>query len=65
MRPAGFRYANIGLAVSCVILAVGVFVLRDAGEAAMQTLAIGAFLTGMLVYLSLFDRAKRRKRRGQ
>jgi len=65
MRPPGFKYANIGLAVYCVILIAGVIVLRNAGEGAMQALAIGAFTTGMLVYLLLFDWAKRRKRRNQ
>ena len=65
MRPPGFKYANIGLAVYAVILTVGAILLRDAGEGALQALAIGAFLTGMLAYLLLFDWAKRRKQRNQ
>lgn len=65
MRPPGFKYANIGLAVYAVILTVGAILLKDAGEGAQKALAIGAFLTGMLVYLVLFDWSKRRKRRRQ
>jgi hypothetical protein len=65
MRPPGFKYANIGLAVSAVLLVVGAIVLRDAGEGAMQALSIGSLLAGMLVYLLLFDWAKRRKQRNQ
>ena len=65
MRPPGFKYANIGLAVGCTVLVLGVIILRNAGEGAMQALAIGAFVTAMLVYLLLFDWAKRRKQRDQ
>ncbi len=65
MRPGGIRYANMGIGVAFAIMAVGVFVLKDAGEAALQALGIGALLAALAVYLFLYERAKRRHRRDQ
>ena len=65
MKVNAFKYANIGVAVAFVILAVGVVVLKDAGEGPQQLLGIGAFLAAMAVYLFLCERAIRRQERDQ
>jgi hypothetical protein len=58
----GLRYANIGLAVSAVILVVGVVLFRDSGEEALQGVGLAAFVIGSAVYLSLEKRAERREK---
>lgn len=65
VKVGGIRYANMGIAVAAVILVVGAFLLRDAGEAALQALGIGAFIACFVVYISLDERDKRRRKRGQ
>lgn len=61
----GVRYANRGIAVAAVILAIGGFLLRDAGDAALQALGLGAFFIGGFVYLFTERRAERRSERDQ
>jgi len=61
----GIRYANIGIAVAFVILLVGGVLLRNAGEGPLQALGLFAFIASLVVYISLDERDKRRKRRGQ
>ena len=61
----GIRYANMGLAVMFVILLVGGILLRNAGEGPLQALVLVAFVLGCVVYVSLDERNKRRKRRDQ
>jgi hypothetical protein len=61
----GIRYANMGIGVAAVILMVGAILLRNAGEAALQALGLVAFIACFVVYISLDERDKRRKRRGQ
>lgn len=61
----GFRYANMGVGVAALILVVGTILLKDSGEVAMQALGLGAFIACCVVYVSLDERDKRRKRRGQ
>ena len=61
----GIRYANMGLAVAFVILLVGGILLRDAGKAALQALGLGAFIAAGVVYITLDERDKRRRRRDQ
>lgn len=64
MKFEGVRYANIGVGVIFVILLVGGFLLRDAGDAALQALGIVAFIVGAAVYVRLDERDKRRRREG-
>lgn len=61
----GIRYANFGIAVAFCILAIGGFLLRDAGDAALQALGLGAFFVGGFVYLFTERRAERRSERDQ
>jgi len=61
----GIRYANMGVGVAFVILVVGGFLLRNASDVALQVLGIAAFIACFVVYISLDERDKRRKRRGQ
>jgi hypothetical protein len=61
----GVKYANIGLAVGISILVVGSFLLKDAGEGALQGLMLVAFVVTFTVYHGLDERNKRRRRRGQ
>lgn len=65
MNLPGFKYANIGVAVAVVIMAVGGFLLRNAGEGAIQALGIGAFFACFAVYIGLEERARRRSKRSQ
>lgn len=61
----GIRYANIGIAVAFVILLVGGILLRNAGDGALQALGAVAFISCFVVYISLDERNKRRKKRDQ
>jgi hypothetical protein len=58
----GFRNANIGIAVSAVVLAAG-FIPFHGNEGAMEALAVGAFAVGMAV-LFLLDWRDERVQRG-
>jgi hypothetical protein len=60
----GLRYANIGLAVSMVILVGGVIAFRDSGDGALGVVALATFITAFGVYHFLDERAKRRSRKG-
>jgi hypothetical protein len=55
------RYANIGFAVSMVVLFGGVLVFRNSGDGALGAVAIATFLTAFGVYHFLDERAKRRE----
>ncbi len=59
---AGLKYARIGLAVFVAILLPGVFLVRDAGDAAIQAVGAFAFMACCAVYLGLEMRAERRDR---
>lgn len=61
----GVKYANIGLAVGASILVVGAFLLRDAGEGALQALMLVVFVVTFAVYHGLDERDKRRRQRDQ
>jgi hypothetical protein len=61
----GIRYANMGVGVAAVILVVGTILLKDAGEGALQALGLVAFIACCVVYVTLDERDKRRKKRGQ
>ncbi|MGE5281220.1 MAG: hypothetical protein ACM3N0_02665 [Chloroflexota bacterium] len=55
----GLRYANIGLAVSMVVLVGGVVILRNSDALGLVSLA--TFFTAFGVYHFLDERDKRRK----
>jgi hypothetical protein len=61
----GIRYANIGLGVMFVILLAGGILLQDVGKAALQALALFAFISGCVVYVALDERNKRREKRAR
>jgi hypothetical protein len=65
VKIEGIRYANIGAGVAFVILLVGGILLRDAGDGALQALAMGAFVSAFAVYITLDERDKRRRKRDQ
>jgi hypothetical protein len=50
----------MGLAVLFAILAIGGFLLRDAGDGPLTALVLMAFVAGGLVYAFTEERAKRR-----
>jgi len=58
----GLRYANIGLAVSMVVLVGGVLIFRHSGDGALGAVALATFFTAFGVYHYLDERAKRRDR---
>jgi hypothetical protein len=58
----GLRYANIGLAVSMVVLAIGVLAFRNSGDGAIGAVGMVAFLTAFGVYHFLDERAKQREK---
>ena len=60
----GFRYANMGLAVTFSILAIGGYLLRDAGDGPLTALALAAFVIGALVYVLTEARAEGRRGEG-
>jgi hypothetical protein len=57
-RKIELKNANIGIAVSALVLIVG-FMLFRSSEGAMEALAIGAFAAGMAVLLLLDRRDER------
>lgn len=59
MVDRGVRYANIGIAVSVLIVAAGVLLFRNSSEAAMQATAMIGFIVGLGVYRYLDERAQR------
>jgi uncharacterized membrane protein YfcA len=61
----GVRYAKIGLAVGTVFVFTGAFLFRNAGDEALEAVALLGFILTFSVYHGLDERNKRRKRRGQ
>jgi len=59
----GLRYANIGLAVSMVVLVGGVLIFRNSGDGPLGAVALATFFTAFGVYHFLDERDKRRKGR--
>jgi hypothetical protein len=59
----GLRYAKIGLAVFVAILLPSAYLVRDAGDAAIQAVGIAAFAIGGAVYMILDMRAERHKKK--
>ncbi len=57
------RNAHIALAVLVAILLVGGFIVRDAGEAAMQLIGLAALIVGFATLFFLNARQDRRERR--
>lgn len=57
------RCANIGLAVSMVVLIGGVLIFRNSGDGALGAVSLATLLTAFGVFYSLDERNKRRKRR--
>jgi hypothetical protein len=57
------RHANVGIAVAAVVLAVGVFVFKDAGEGALQAVGLVGFVSALFVSHTLDAHAKRREER--
>lgn len=61
----GIRYANIGIAVATAFIVIGVFLLRDAGDAVLQAIGLTGFVLGAVVYRGLDARDQRRRQRNQ
>ena len=57
------RNAHIALAVLAVILFVGGFLVRNAGEGAMQLVGLAAFAAGFGTLFFLNERREQRKKR--
>jgi hypothetical protein len=57
------RNAHSALGVLVVLLLVGGFLVRDAGEAAMQLVGVGAWIAGFCTLIFLNGRQDRRERR--
>jgi cyanate permease len=57
------RNANIGVAVAAVIIFGGGFLLRHAGEGALQLVGLMALISGIAVHNILEERDKRRRRK--
>lgn len=57
------RNANIGLAVAAVIIFGGAFLLRHAGEGALQLVGLTGLIAGVAVHNILEERDKRRRRK--
>jgi hypothetical protein len=57
------RKGNIGVAVMFVILAVGCYLFRHAGEGALQLVGLIAFAAGLGTAGLLFELEDRRNRR--
>ncbi|HVY77138.1 MAG TPA: hypothetical protein VG898_01375 [Solirubrobacterales bacterium] len=59
------RQANIGIAVGAVIMFVGAFIFRNAGDGALQLVGAASFIATFAVYFTLQARMdKRSGRRG-
>ncbi len=56
------RNANISLLVGAVILFTGAFLFRDSGEAAVQVVALIAFIATFGLFFILVERKRRRSR---
>jgi len=54
--------ANIGLAVSTVVLIGGTFAFRNAGDGALGAVGLATFFTAFGVFYFLDERDRRRKR---
>lgn len=54
------RQANISIVVFVVITAIGVFVFRNSGEAALQLVGAVSFVITFAVFFTLLGRAERR-----
>jgi len=54
------RQANIGIVVGVAVMAVGVFIFRHSGEAALQLVGAVSFVSAFAVYFTLQGRADRR-----
>lgn len=57
------RCANIGILVGALIAVVGAVVFRGSGEAALELVGFGAFISSLAVYLALDTWAVRRGRK--
>jgi hypothetical protein len=60
----GFRQANIGIAVGVAVMAIGTFILRNSGEAALQLVGVASFVSAFAVYFVLLARADKRNEKG-
>ena len=58
---SGIRYANIGAGVGIAIISLGVLLLKDSSEAAIQAVGLVGFIVGAVVYVVLDKRATRRE----
>jgi hypothetical protein len=59
------RYANIGLAVSMIVLIGGTVIFRNSGDGALGAVALATFFTAFGVYHYLDERDRRRKAAGR
>jgi len=59
------HHANIGLAVSMVVLIGGTVVFRNSGDGALGAVALATFFTAFGVYQFLDERDRRRKAAGR
>jgi len=55
------RQANIGIVVGVSVMAIGVFLFRHSGEAALQLVGVVSFASAFAVYFALLGRADRQK----
>jgi hypothetical protein len=55
------HYANIGLAVSMVVLIGGTVIFRNSGDGALSAVGLATFFTAFGVYHYLDERDRRRK----
>jgi hypothetical protein len=54
------RQANIGIVVGVSVMAIGVFIFRHSGEAALQAVGAVSFMSAFAVYFTLEGRARKR-----
>jgi hypothetical protein len=59
------HYANIGLAISMIVLIGGTVIFRNSGDGALSAVGLATFFTAFGVYHFLDERDKRRKGGGQ
>jgi hypothetical protein len=55
------HYANIGLAVSMVVLIGGVLIFRNSGDGALGAVGLATFFTAFGIYGFLDERDRRRR----